>query len=99
MEYFILNVDRYCPKINKVSHKNKCIPWNTCDLKKAYRKKQLLYKKYKISKSENDFFIYKMYKNNIKYLFRETKKKYYSLCRRTLIYVGPISWNKLDNIF
>ena len=46
LEYFILNFDRYCPKINKASHKNKLIPWNTRDLKKACRKKQILYKKY-----------------------------------------------------
>ena len=47
LEYFILNFDRYCPKINKASHKNKLIPWNTRDLKKACRKKQILYKKKK----------------------------------------------------
>ena len=34
----ILNVDRYCPQINKAPHTNKFIPWNTCDLKKACKK-------------------------------------------------------------
>ena len=38
----------------------------------------LLYKKYKISKSQNDLFIYKMNKNITISLVREAKKKYYS---------------------
>ena len=97
MEYFILNVDRYCPKINKASHKNKLIPWNTRDLKKACRKKQILYKKYKISKSENDLFIYKNFKNNTTSLVQEAKKKYYSNLLKNCSDTKN-TWNVLNNL-
>ena len=104
MEYFILNFDRYCPKINKTSHKNKCIPWNTFDLKKACRTKQLyhcfliiLYKKYKIFKSENYLFIYKLKKNNTTYLVRESKKRYYSNILKNCS-DSKNTWNVLNNV-
>ena len=97
MEYFILNFDRYCPKINKASHKNKLIPWNTRDLKQACRKKQILYKKYKISKSENDLFIYKIFKNNTTSLVREAKKKYYSNLLKNCSDTKN-TWNVLNNL-
>ena len=97
LEYFILNFDRYCPKINKASHKNKLIPWNTRDLKKACRKKQILYKKYKISKSENDLFIYKIFKNNTTSLVREAKKKYYSNLLKNCSDTKN-TWNVLNNL-
>ena len=97
LEYFILNVDRYCLKINKASHKNKLIPWNTRDLKNDCRKKQILYKKYKISKSENYLFIYKIYKNNTTSLVREAKKKYYSNLLKNVSDTKN-TWNVLNNL-
>ena len=80
-DYFIKRiisiVDKCCPYVKRSEKSMPKKPWFSNGLINACRKKNLLYKKYLISRTVKSNERYKLYKNKLTCIIRKAEKQYY----------------------